>query len=108
MRDGFIEVYVLLQIVGTALFMYGFFPPRIVLQNNATLTVNNSIREGRKADRLILMIIDAFSFDFVANPNYADDMSFLHSSIDRGDLTLFRMNVQSPTVTLPRIKVFSY
>jgi ethanolaminephosphotransferase len=101
MKNGFVELYVCLQIVGTLLFMYGFFPQRIVIEKN---TVENARKEKLGEDRLVFMIIDAFSYDFFANVDYKNDMPLLHQTIDKHEAMLFRARVQSPTVTLPRIK----
>jgi predicted AlkP superfamily pyrophosphatase or phosphodiesterase len=102
MRNGFVEVCVAFQVIGTLVFIYGYFPQRIVTQqDNVSPSI---IRENRKAYRLVLMIIDAFAYDFVENVVYKDNMPFVHKSIENGEASLFRAHLQSPTVTLPRIK----
>ncbi|KAI6184286.1 GPI ethanolamine phosphate transferase 2 [Aphelenchoides bicaudatus] len=96
-------MYVCLQIVGTLLFMFGFFPQRIVIEQSEVNVEKAKLRQ-EKNNRLIFMIIDAFSYEFISNADYKDDMPYLQKSIENGDPVLFRARVQSPTVTLPRIK----
>lgn len=108
MKNRFVEVYVFLQLIGTLLFLYGYFPPRIILKNDANQWHNNSIGDGRKADRLVFMIIDAFAYDFVASSNFTNDMPFLQEILKNDQSLLFRAHVQSPTVTLPRLKVNTF
>jgi predicted AlkP superfamily pyrophosphatase or phosphodiesterase len=102
MKDGFVELYVCLQIVGTLLFIYGFFPQRITIEKGDPKNVET---EKFDQNRIVFMIIDAFSFDFFAHAHYQNDMPLLHRAIESGEASLFRARVQSPTVTLPRIKV---
>ena len=53
-----------------------------------------------KVDKIVLMIIDAMRFDFVPV------MTFVSSLLnERDNACLFKVDLEGPTVTLPRIKV---
>ena len=97
-------IAVFAQFLGTFVFIIGFFPQRIeqITPNNESAAAA-PLSANRSLDRLVIMIIDAFSYEFVQHRDYVDDMPFLHG--DRDAYTLFRAHVQAPTVTLPRIKV---
>ncbi|KAI6196698.1 hypothetical protein M3Y94_01139700 [Aphelenchoides besseyi] len=100
---------VLLQLIGTSLFIVGFFPQRIAQQtvDDADRIQNSTpgqLPSNRSIDRLVVMIIDAFSYDFLTSPEYVNDMPSLHTSIKNSESVVFKAHVQAPTVTLPRIK----
>jgi predicted AlkP superfamily pyrophosphatase or phosphodiesterase len=108
MRNGVVlTLCALLQIFGTLTFMYGFFPQRISakFEPDVNRSTNNS---GAKIDRLVLMVIDAFGYDFLQAPEYIVDMPMLHKSINERESISLRAHVQAPTVTLPRIKVSDF
>lgn len=54
--------------------------------------------------RVILMIIDALRWDFVAE---SDSMSYLGNLIRRNESCLIKLRVHAPTVTMPRIKAMT-
>lgn len=100
MRNGFVLLlFVVLHLLGAFLFMFGFFPPRIALQRHP-----QNDNTSKKPIRLVFMIIDAFAYEFLDGLQYANDMPLLRKSINQNGVILFRARVQSPTVTLPRIK----
>lgn len=57
----------------------------------------------RQVNRLVLMVIDAMRTDFVANSDNAS-MKYTNKQLADGAACLFNLQVESPTVTMPRIK----
>lgn len=55
--------------------------------------------------RVVLMVIDAFRWDFIAGPLGAKAMPFTTSLINNNTACLTKIKINPPTVTLPRIKV---
>ncbi|EPB77026.1 hypothetical protein ANCCEY_03860 [Ancylostoma ceylanicum] len=53
--------------------------------------------------KVVLMVIDAWRLSFLVDPD--SPMAFLRSSITSGRGVAFATTVQTPTVTMPRIKV---
>ncbi|PIO54123.1 hypothetical protein TELCIR_24520, partial [Teladorsagia circumcincta] len=53
--------------------------------------------------RVVLMVIDAWRMSFLAEGD--SPMTFLRQSISSGRAVAFTANAQTPTVTMPRIKV---
>ncbi|KAG7210192.1 hypothetical protein KM043_011749 [Ampulex compressa] len=100
-----------------ALFLHAFFP---IPQYDGTLASEEDIPnfvEGVRVDkdrlykpmvtRLVIMIIDALRWDFVAGPIGKLAMPVTNSLIANSSGCLFRATVQSPTVTMPRIKAIT-
>lgn len=56
-----------------------------------------------KLKNFVLFVLDAFRYDFFFNSNV---MHKTHGLLQRGDAIAFRVRVEHPTVTMPRIKVF--
>lgn len=54
-------------------------------------------------DQLVIVVIDALRSDYFFNND--TPMSFIRSLVDSGNGLTFDAHVQSPTVTMPRIKV---
>lgn len=131
--DQTIVNLVLCFIFSATIFIYGFFPislkngeiasskdlPDVVLdvplvfsddrvQPIVQLKFNFSLNASGYRSRhshSILMVIDAMRFDF-AQQN--DSMKYFSKLIKNNDACLFHLNVQPPTVTLPRIKVICF
>lgn len=96
----------LLQIAGYLLFLKGFFPPKVVLQDVASFRDEGSPFEvdGKpQFDRLVVMVVDAMRSDFMYSLNDSS-MEFLHSLIENGSALPFTSYSNPPTVTLPRLK----
>lgn len=56
-------------------------------------------------NKLIIMVIDALRWDFVASPVGKLAMPLTSSLLANSSGCLLRAKLQSPTVTMPRIKV---
>ncbi|GMR38339.1 hypothetical protein PMAYCL1PPCAC_08534, partial [Pristionchus mayeri] len=54
--------------------------------------------------RSVLMVIDAWKWDFLAE---FEQMEYMRSSIDSDAASVLRARVQTPTVTMPRIKALT-
>lgn len=55
--------------------------------------------------KLIIMVVDALRWDFVAGSVGEFAMPVLNSLLANSSGCLLRVNLQAPTVTMPRIKV---
>lgn len=96
----------IVQIAGYAVFLKGFFPPKVVLQDLNTFLSGSSpfaTQDGPQFDRLIVMVVDAMRADFMYS-SLDSSMSFLHSLIESGNALPFTAFSNPPTVTLPRLK----
>ncbi|GLH12631.1 GPI ethanolamine phosphate transferase 2 [Gryllus bimaculatus] len=56
-------------------------------------------------DRVIIMVIDALRVDFVDHLHSKINMPYVHSMLERKEAFIVVGNVQTPTVTMPRLKV---
>ncbi|XP_011699289.1 PREDICTED: GPI ethanolamine phosphate transferase 2 isoform X2 [Wasmannia auropunctata] len=112
-------LYVLLVApISIALFLYGFFPVAHHADTNDTIASESDIPDyvgdvrvdkrelyERKAFRLIIMVIDGLRWDFVAGPMGKVAMPLSSSLLaEHSSGCLLRAKLQSPTVTMPRIK----
>lgn len=52
--------------------------------------------------KVVVIIIDAFRYEFLSR---LPETSFIQSAVRLGHAYLYRAKLQSPTVTLPRLKV---
>lgn len=96
----------LLQIAGYAVFLKGFFPPKVTLQDYNSFLDGSSpfaTNEGPLFDRIIVMVVDAMRSDFMYSSSDSS-MLFLHSLIRNGSAIPFTAFSNPPTVTLPRLK----
>lgn len=55
--------------------------------------------------KLIIMVIDALRWDFVADPIRNVTMPMTNKLLTNSSGCLLQVKLQSPTVTMPRIKV---
>ncbi|XP_063238509.1 GPI ethanolamine phosphate transferase 2 isoform X2 [Bacillus rossius redtenbacheri] len=105
-------------VFGILLFLCGFFPLRVPDGRVATLAdwpsqvgdVQLPVEEeahGRVVGRLVLMVVDALRWDFVAGPAGATSMPYVSSQLGRGDSCLLQARADPPTVTMPRIKALT-
>ncbi|CAL7933068.1 unnamed protein product [Xylocopa violacea] len=108
---------VLIGPLSIALFLYGFFP--LVNYDNGVATrdsIPTVIENTRvKIDtlyqpmvkRLVVMVIDALRWDFVAGSTGKIAMPVTSTLIANSSACLLRAKVQAPTVTMPRIKAIT-
>lgn len=66
-------------------------------------SLNKSIYQ-RHVSRTVLMVIDAMRTDFIYNQQNTS-MKYLNKMINDGTACMINLNVEVPTVTMPRIKV---
>lgn len=66
-------------------------------------SLNKSIYQ-RHVSRTVFMVIDAMRTDFIQNQQNAS-MKYLNKLISDGTACVLNLNVEVPTVTMPRIKV---
>ncbi|KAF5301139.1 hypothetical protein FQR65_LT08969 [Abscondita terminalis] len=100
----------ILTIVSLGLFLYEYFPlqqnpPQEVISPATHLNgikLNSSEIYKAQVDRIVVIVIDALRMDFVTNEN----LPFVTSTFPKNGCML-EVHVQSPTVTLPRIKALT-
>ncbi|TKR77810.1 hypothetical protein L596_018719 [Steinernema carpocapsae] len=96
---------VLLFAISVILFCRGFFSISVPKAASSDGLRDGDFCNGNAAkpfDKLVLMVIDAWSWDFIASRKH--DLPFIWESIEEAKADAFIANVQTPTVTLPRIK----
>ena len=106
-------VCLLLQIVGVAIFMKGFFPVKSAISGHATFNdyeaeptnINQTETADYTFNRLIIVLIDALRADFVFSEEAKERMPHLSYLLSSSNALGFRAKSHPPTVTLPRIKV---
>ncbi|XP_014607226.1 PREDICTED: GPI ethanolamine phosphate transferase 2 [Polistes canadensis] len=107
-------------IVGTfsiVLFIYGFFP--IIHYDNTIASINDipQFIDDEKIEtntlykplvnKLIIMVIDAFRWDFVSDSIGKSAMPITNKLIENSFACLLQAKVEPPTVTMPRIKAMT-
>lgn len=100
-------IYYILVLVSHLLYLYHFFPVSLNLTNDviqppqALYDIKFNISEFHKPkiDTLVFIVIDALRIDFINNEN----MPHLVSAATQNGCFL-NVTVESPTVTMPRIK----
>ncbi|KAB0804642.1 hypothetical protein PPYR_01612 [Photinus pyralis] len=106
--DKFLINFILI-IISLILFLRGFFPVQYTSGNDsARPTQLNGIEFNLEqlykpeVDRLVFIIIDALRWDFITQQNFPNLAPAFHQ---HG--CMHKVHVQSPTVTLPRIKALT-
>ncbi|GMS86278.1 hypothetical protein PENTCL1PPCAC_30634, partial [Pristionchus entomophagus] len=99
--------------LSTALYGYGFLLADLQ-RNNAAGKEGSGGKETHSdcplssssipRRRNVLMVIDAWKWGFLTE---FEDMEYVRSSIDSGSAAVLRARVQTPTVTMPRIKALT-
>ncbi|EFN89490.1 GPI ethanolamine phosphate transferase 2 [Harpegnathos saltator] len=113
--NDFLLVYVLLIApISIALYLYGFFPTvnygdkiatrKDIPQHVENVRIQTDMLYKPLVKKLIIMVIDALRWDFVANPVGKFAMPLTNSLLANSSGCLLRAKLQSPTVTMPRIK----
>lgn len=84
------------------LFIHSFIhSPRLMFF--IFISLNKSIYQ-RHVSRTVFMVIDAMRTDFIQNQQNTS-MKYLNKLISDGAACVLNLNVEVPTVTMPRIKV---
>lgn len=77
-----------------------FLFPFLVFRLNATEYMS------RRVDRMVFMVIDALRTDFIENSERWP-MPYTNKQLQEGNACLYNIQVESPTVTMPRIKAMT-
>ncbi|KAM8909655.1 GPI ethanolamine phosphate transferase 2 isoform 5-T5 [Spinachia spinachia] len=114
----FASFILILEVVGVALFLRGFFPVPLKssLSSKSKLSdlpaeplagssPNNSRLPQPLFKRVVIMLVDALREDFVFGPNGRRYMPYTRHLVERGSSHSFVAKARPPTVTMPRIKV---
>ncbi|XP_051156691.1 GPI ethanolamine phosphate transferase 2 [Leptopilina boulardi] len=104
----------LVVLFSISIFLYGFFP--LVQYENSVASMNDvpqfveQIRVKTEdlyqpiTKKIVIMVIDALRWNFVAEKTMKDSMPILQSLIENKMSCLLQGKVNPPTVTMPRIK----
>lgn len=92
-------VYYVVAVLSILLYLHGFFP--IPVRPSDKWLLNNVTSEP-PYNRAVIIIIDALRLDFISD----DNTPFL-SSAYRNTGCFIQLKVETPTVTLPRIKALT-
>ncbi|CAL1678430.1 unnamed protein product [Lasius platythorax] len=105
---------ILIAPISIVLFLYGFFPiahhgDAIASRSDVPEYIGNvSVKKHAlyrpMITRLIIMVIDGLRWDFVAGPTGNAAMPVTSKLLVNSSGCLLRVKLQSPTVTMPRIK----
>ena len=134
-KDSTLVCCAVLQLVGIAIFLKGFFPIKASIPGSAEVTdscftLNKdccSLDQELAGDgcfvppifdKVVFIVVDALRADFVLPAVHKDarrvptqdfpQMSFVRELIDKNETISFLASARPPTVTLPRIKVTYY
>ncbi|XP_061581842.1 GPI ethanolamine phosphate transferase 2 [Cololabis saira] len=119
-RSSLFASFILLcEVVGTVLFLRGFFPvpvrsslpsrsrpedvPREPLAGGST----NASAPRPLFSRVVIMLVDALREDFVLGPQGRVFMPYTRHQVERGSSHSFVAKARAPTVTMPRIKALT-
>ncbi|XP_024084335.1 GPI ethanolamine phosphate transferase 2 [Cimex lectularius] len=100
-----------LYLIGIYIFLYGFFPERVISAHSSVEDLPERVDDlklarrelyKQRTPRIVLMVIDALRYDFVDGPQSEQNMPYLSSQLRNN--CLLKARVEPPTVTLPRIK----
>uniref|UniRef100_A0A914ERN8 GPI ethanolamine phosphate transferase 2 n=1 Tax=Acrobeloides nanus TaxID=290746 RepID=A0A914ERN8_9BILA len=96
-----------IQLIAIFIFGYGFFPPKTsidIIEHTGldeTFVTDELVHSKDGVKNLVLMVIDAFGERFLYD---STSMAFTRRLIAENRCTTVRAHVQTPTVTLPRLK----
>uniref|UniRef100_A0A8C5LYY2 P/Homo B domain-containing protein n=1 Tax=Leptobrachium leishanense TaxID=445787 RepID=A0A8C5LYY2_9ANUR len=109
----------LLQLLGLALFLRGFFPVPVRSQSrkNSVSDIPSEPSAGAKSNwtalpsplfkKTVIFLIDAFRQDFVFGPKGKMHMPYMTEMVEKGTTHSFIAKATAPTVTMPRIKALT-
>ncbi|XP_036424535.1 GPI ethanolamine phosphate transferase 2 [Colossoma macropomum] len=116
----FASFCLLIELVGIALFLRGFFPVPVKssLSSKSKLSdlpaeplAGNSPNSTKVPPplfkRVVIMLIDALREDFIFGPNGKRFMPYTRHIVERGSSHSFIAKARPPTVTMPRIKALT-
>ncbi|XP_053321061.1 GPI ethanolamine phosphate transferase 2 [Spea bombifrons] len=106
----------LIQVLGLALFLRGFFPVPVRSQSrkSSSSEIPAEPAAGTKSNwtdlppplfkKTVILLIDALREDFVFGPKGKEHMPYMRQLLERGTTHSFIAKATAPTVTMPRIK----
>uniref|UniRef100_A0A8C7W611 Phosphatidylinositol glycan anchor biosynthesis class G (EMM blood group) n=1 Tax=Oncorhynchus mykiss TaxID=8022 RepID=A0A8C7W611_ONCMY len=110
----------ILEVLGIALFLRGFFPVPIKSSFSSKSKLSDvppepftgvSLNSSKVPDalfkRVVIVLIDALREDFVFGPNGRKYMPYIRHLVERGSTYSFVAKARPPTVTMPRIKALT-
>ncbi|XP_052367792.1 GPI ethanolamine phosphate transferase 2-like isoform X2 [Oncorhynchus keta] len=110
----------ILEVLGIALFLRGFFPVPIKSSFSSKSKLSDvppepftgrSLNSSKVPDalfkRVVIVLIDALREDFVFGPNGRKYMPYIRHLVERGSTHSFVAKARPPTVTMPRIKALT-
>uniref|UniRef100_A0A8B9L0I8 Phosphatidylinositol glycan anchor biosynthesis class G n=1 Tax=Astyanax mexicanus TaxID=7994 RepID=A0A8B9L0I8_ASTMX len=114
----FAAVCLLIELLGIALFLRGFFPVPIKSSLSTKSKLSDLPAEPHAGSsqpnstkvpsplfkRVVIVLIDALREDFVFGPNGKRFMPYTRHIVERGSSHSFIAKARPPTVTMPRIK----
>ncbi|KAM3867237.1 GPI ethanolamine phosphate transferase 2 [Diretmus argenteus] len=116
----FASVILILEVIGVALFLRGFFPVPVKssVSSNSKLSDlpaepltggshNASHSPQPLFKRVVIMLVDALREDFVFGPSGRTYMPYTRHLVERGPTHSFVAKARPPTVTMPRIKALT-
>ncbi|XP_061901282.1 GPI ethanolamine phosphate transferase 2 isoform X2 [Entelurus aequoreus] len=116
----FASLIVILEVVGVAVFLRGFFPVPVKLSLSSrsrladlpleplTGSPPNSSRIPQPLfQRVVIMLVDALRDDFVLGANGRMNMPYTRHLVEKGSTLSFVAKARPPTVTMPRIKALT-
>ncbi|KAM9850065.1 GPI ethanolamine phosphate transferase 2 [Aulostomus maculatus] len=116
----FASFVLLLEVVGVALFLRGFFPVPVKSSLSSKSKLSDLPAEPRTGSsanssrlvrplfkRLVVMLVDALREDFVFGPGGRVNMPYTRHLVERGSSHSFVARARPPTVTMPRIKALT-
>uniref|UniRef100_A0A6Q2YL63 GPI ethanolamine phosphate transferase 2 C-terminal domain-containing protein n=1 Tax=Esox lucius TaxID=8010 RepID=A0A6Q2YL63_ESOLU len=116
----FASLCLILEVLGIALFLRGFFPVPIKSSFSSKSKLSDlpaepftgsSPNSSKLPDplfkRVVIMLIDALREDFVFGSNGRNDMPYTRHLVERGSTHSFVAKARAPTVTMPRIKALT-
>ncbi|KAM8939108.1 GPI ethanolamine phosphate transferase 2, catalytic subunit [Pelodytes ibericus] len=106
----------LVQVLGLALFLRGFFPVPVRSQSrkSSRSDIPAEPTAGTKSNwtslppplfkKTVILLIDALRQDFVFGPKGQEHMPYMTQLVEKGTTHSFIAKATAPTVTMPRIK----
>ncbi|KAG8454532.1 hypothetical protein GDO86_000957 [Hymenochirus boettgeri] len=107
----------LVQVLGVALFLRGFFPVPVRSQaqkSSRAESPTEPVVPGAVSNwtnlplplfkKVVILLIDALRQDFVFGPKGKEHMPYVTQLLERGPAHKFIAKAMAPTVTMPRIK----
>lgn len=114
LRHEFVLCFVALgQVIGLSLLFLGTvgnLEPALTIEDdgeNVSKQKTGDLSSNGMPNRVVLMVVDALRVDMMTPSNFPFLLNSLRNHKKTG-LLMYNVTVDSPTVTLPRVKVSNY